>query len=219
MSPSIKMKGNFFALNVLQVFDDNLYNIEVQIIQKVKQAPQFFNNTPLIVDITVVDKIIDIRFIEQLLTLLKKHTLIPIGFKSINQKLRTYFENNNFAIFKNTNETPYTHSNKISKKIITHNIENGEQVLTHNGDLIIFSDIEKGAEILATGSIYVYGTLRGRIMAGIDGDKMAHICCSNFEAESISIAGKYKIINSNHHKYYTKCHIQLVNDSINISSS
>ena len=47
--------------------------------------------------------------------------------------------------------------------------------------------------MLADGNIHVYGTLRGRALAGINGDTNARIFCNRLEAELVSIAGQYKI--------------------------
>lgn len=48
-----------------------------------------------------------------------------------------------------------------------------------------------GAEIIAGGSIHVYGTLRGRVLAGADGNKRARIFCRRLEAELMAIDGHY----------------------------
>ena len=50
-----------------------------------------------------------------------------------------------------------------------------------------------GAEVLADGNIHVYGALRGRALAGVQGDTNARIFCQDLDAELISIAGHYKI--------------------------
>ena len=59
------------------------------------------------------------------------------------------------------------------------------------GDLIVLSSISHGAECLADGNIHIYGTLRGRALAGIHGDTSSHIFCHSLEAELVSIAGRY----------------------------
>ena len=55
------------------------------------------------------------------------------------------------------------------------------------------SSVSPGAELLAEGNIHVYGTLRGRALAGINGSRSARIFCHQLEAELVSIAGQYKI--------------------------
>jgi septum site-determining protein MinC len=46
---------------------------------------------------------------------------------------------------------------------------------------------------LAEGNIHVYGSLRGRAFAGVQGNALARIFCSDLQAELISIAGNYKV--------------------------
>jgi septum site-determining protein MinC len=67
------------------------------------------------------------------------------------------------------------------------------QSLFHEGDITIVGSVSSGAEIVATGSIHIYGTLRGRVLAGADGNAKAHIFCRRLEAELIAIDGFYRM--------------------------
>jgi septum site-determining protein MinC len=71
-------------------------------------------------------------------------------------------------------------------------VRSGQQVAALDGDLIIVGAVNPGAEVLAAGSVHVYGPLRGRALAGIHGDATAAIYCRELEAELVSIAGNYK---------------------------
>ena len=55
------------------------------------------------------------------------------------------------------------------------------------GDVTVLGAIASGAEVVAGGSIHVYGALRGRAMAGADGNRDARIFCSRLEAELLAI--------------------------------
>ena len=67
------------------------------------------------------------------------------------------------------------------------------QSLFHEGDVTVIGSVSSGAEIVATGSIHIYGTLRGRVLAGADGNPRAHIFCRRVEAELIAIDGYYRM--------------------------
>jgi septum site-determining protein MinC len=67
------------------------------------------------------------------------------------------------------------------------------QSLFHQGDVTVIGSVSSGAEIVATGSIHIYGTLRGRVLAGADGNTNAHIFCRRTEAELIAIDGYYRM--------------------------
>jgi septum site-determining protein MinC len=79
-----------------------------------------------------------------------------------------------------------------STMLLTHPVRSGQRIYAA-GDLIILAQVSAGAEILAEGNIHVYGSLRGRALAGVQGNTEARIFCSDLQAELISIAGNYKI--------------------------
>jgi septum site-determining protein MinC len=70
-------------------------------------------------------------------------------------------------------------------------IRSGQSVEFLHGDVTANGFVSSGAEILASGSIHIYGALRGRAIAGALGDANARIFCQKFEAELVSIAGGY----------------------------
>jgi septum site-determining protein MinC len=77
-------------------------------------------------------------------------------------------------------------------RVIDAHIRSG-QTLFHDGDLTIIGSVSSGAEIVATGSIHIYGALRGRVLAGADGNKTAHIFCRRLAAELVAIDGYYRM--------------------------
>lgn len=78
-------------------------------------------------------------------------------------------------------------------KIVHQPVRSGQQICAPDGDLIILAPVQAGAEVMASGNIHVYGPLRGRALAGVNGDENARIFCQSLEAELVSIAGSYKI--------------------------
>ena len=61
-------------------------------------------------------------------------------------------------------------------------------------DLTVLTTVGAGAEVLADGSIHIYGALRGRALAGAQGNMEARIFCREFHAELVSVAGQYKVL-------------------------
>ena len=72
-------------------------------------------------------------------------------------------------------------------------VRSGQQVYARDRDLIVTGAIANGAEVIADGNIHVYGGLRGRAMAGAQGDEKARIFVSDFRAELVAIAGHYRV--------------------------
>ena len=72
-------------------------------------------------------------------------------------------------------------------------VRSGQQVYARDRDLIVTGAIANGAEVIADGNIHIYGGLRGRAMAGAQGDQKARIFVSDFRAELVAIAGQYRV--------------------------
>ncbi len=77
--------------------------------------------------------------------------------------------------------------------IVTDPVRSGQSIIFPEGDITILGSVASGAEIVAGGSIHVYGTLRGRAMAGSVGNASARIFCRKLEAELVAIDGLYKM--------------------------
>jgi septum site-determining protein MinC len=71
-------------------------------------------------------------------------------------------------------------------------VRSGQAVIFPEGDVTILGSVGSGAEIVAGGSIHVYGALRGRAMAGVNGHTSARIYCQKIEAELLAIDGFYQ---------------------------
>jgi len=70
-------------------------------------------------------------------------------------------------------------------------VRSGQTIEFLNGDVTVIGSIASGAEVVAGGSIHVYGAIRGRAMAGCDGNKHARIFCSKAEPELLAIDGYF----------------------------
>jgi septum site-determining protein MinC len=79
-----------------------------------------------------------------------------------------------------------------SSLVLESPIRSGQSVIFPHGDVTVLGSVASGAEVVAGGSIHIYGTLRGRAMAGSSGDMRARIFCSRNEAELMSIDGHYQ---------------------------
>ena len=71
-------------------------------------------------------------------------------------------------------------------------VRSGQSVAFVEGDITVLGSVASGAEIIAGGSIHIYGTLRGQAMAGVTGNRRARIFCHRFEAELLAIGSHYK---------------------------
>jgi septum site-determining protein MinC len=73
-------------------------------------------------------------------------------------------------------------------------IRSGQQIYAEQRDLTVVGTVGAGAEVIADGSIHIYGALRGRALAGARDNPAARIFCREFHAELVAIAGHYKVM-------------------------
>jgi septum site-determining protein MinC len=76
--------------------------------------------------------------------------------------------------------------------LIEEPVRSGRSIIYPHGDVTVVGSVASGAEIVAGGSIHVYGSLRGRAIAGTNGNAKARIFCNKFDAEILAIDGFYK---------------------------
>lgn len=72
-------------------------------------------------------------------------------------------------------------------------VRSGQRVYARNSDLVVTATVGAGAEVIADGCVHIYGTLRGRAVAGARGEVTARVFCQEFHAELISIAGVFRV--------------------------
>lgn len=81
---------------------------------------------------------------------------------------------------------------KADTLFIDRPLRSGQQVYARGADVVLFAGISNGAEVIADGSIHCFGPLRGRAIAGAQGNSSARIIATNFGPEIVSIAGVYR---------------------------
>jgi len=81
---------------------------------------------------------------------------------------------------------------ELPSMLIDQPVRSGRSVVFPQGDVTVIGAVSSGAEVVAGGSVHVYGALRGRAVAGLMGNRLARIFCQRLEAELIAIDGHYK---------------------------
>jgi septum site-determining protein MinC len=81
---------------------------------------------------------------------------------------------------------------KPTSLLLDQPVRSGQSIVFTEGDVTVLGSVGSGAEIVAGGSIHIYGTLRGRAMAGVNGNSAARIYCQKIEAELLAIDGYYQ---------------------------
>jgi septum site-determining protein MinC len=88
--------------------------------------------------------------------------------------------------------SPSPSSTDSNSLVVGQPVRSGQSIAFERGDVTIIGSVASGAEVIAGGSIHVYGALRGRAIAGLTGNSSARIFCRRLEAELLAIDGIYQ---------------------------
>ena len=81
---------------------------------------------------------------------------------------------------------------EVNTLLIDQPVRSGQSIVFERGDITVLGSVASGAEVMAGGSVHIYGTLRGRAIAGLSGHPGARIFCSKLQAELLAIDGVYQ---------------------------
>ncbi|ACA14856.1 septum site-determining protein MinC [Methylobacterium sp. 4-46] len=87
---------------------------------------------------------------------------------------------------------PIADKPKLNSCVLETSLRSGQSIFHPDGDVTVMGSVSSGAEILAGGSIHVYGALRGRAIAGAGGNRRARIYCRKFQPELLGIDGLFR---------------------------
>jgi septum site-determining protein MinC len=215
-----QLRGGSFTVLVLRISDPKDAAMFQSIADKVAQAPNFFRHAPVVIDLQ--DMAASPPFnIAELGRRLRQHQLVPIGVQNATEEqikaatnagLSTFPEGRKAPLATPTESPPAArgrpasgHADREASRqpdpapasrsalVVTQPVRSGQRIYAHGTDLVVLTSISPGAELLADGHIHVYGTLRGRALAGVSGDIKARIFCHSLEAELVSVAGYWRV--------------------------
>ncbi len=214
------LKGSAFTILVLSLRNNDMDMVSSQLAERVRQAPDFFHNAPVVVDLRSFP---DTAFLDltMLLDLLRVHGFIPVGITGCTDKQKDQARALELAVLTSrvggkavqeeepeeeevrelsqlsSRTVPEAAKQSLTEKsaslILTEPVRSGQRVAVGQGDIIVMASVGSGAEISTPGNIHVYGTLRGRAFAGSTGDNSVRIFCQRLEAELVSIAGVHLV--------------------------
>lgn len=206
-STSVKadLKGSSFSLSVLQLGEDSIDDTLTFLQQKVSQAPAFFKDAPVVVNVEKTPQT-SINF-DKLYQGIRQVGMYPVGITGCNdKKITEKAANAGFAIMRQGKAVPclaeeaqaLNNKPEIQEvatlkptKIIRTPVRSGQQIYAQGSDLVVLNHVSAGAEVIADGSIQILGSCRGRVIAGANGQTNATIICHDLRAELVSIAGNY----------------------------
>jgi len=232
---SIEFKGSSFTLSVLHLKTLVLADIRNDLAKKVAQAPDFFYLVPIVVNIEKIASSVDYQAIK---VLIEEFNFTFVGFTgAVSKEQRKLIRELGFSFVNTTKvetsqkiaiaeealvkEAEKTAAIALSKlytdKVHRGQIRSGQQVYAKDQNLVVIGSVSAGAEVIADGNIHVYGSLRGRAVAGAKGHHKAQIYCQKLEAELVSINGNYWLSESMEQHWSSPVYIHLNDNELTSS--
>jgi septum site-determining protein MinC len=159
------------------------------------RSPGFFVGKPVVLDLSAVD--LSQSAISHLVASLEQRDIRVLGIEGVDAgRVTTSMPplltgGRNCVLTQNEPKKPEAKP-KSTSLLVESPVRSGQSVVFTEGDVTVLGSVGSGAEIVAGGSIHIYGTLRGRAMAGVNGNAAARIYCHRIEAELLAIDGYYQ---------------------------
>ena len=196
---AFELKGRMATLTVLRLLSGDMRHVLAQLDDRLAQAPELFAGMPLVVTPEVPEPIA-VADLAYLIAGLRTRGLVPVALTDVPGDtaealgmglIRGMEAGRRGAAREEAGRTPAKANTGGTARLVTQPIRSGQQIYARGGDLVVTAAVSAGAELMADGHIHVYGSLRGRALAGVQGDTNARIFCRVLEAELIAVAGQY----------------------------
>lgn len=214
-SMAFTFKGGMLPMTVMELTSADPEHIREQLAGKLSQSPAFFQHTPVVLNVEKLDE--PHLALERICAVCRAHKLLPVAVRGGPDPVKQSAWALGLGWFPPqeasrprplesvaddaevvddpmvVDDAPEVVAGTTAGgRIYRGTVRSGQQVTAPEGDLVVVGAVNAGAEVLAAGSVHVYGALRGRALAGIHGDDKAGIFCRELHAELLSVAGNYK---------------------------
>jgi septum site-determining protein MinC len=180
---------------------------------RVAAAPHFFRRTAVCLDLSALEKTPEVTEIRAVIEAVRRVGMLSVGLAGDSVELEAVSSALNLPILSSfrmptrpapvlepaqaapstPEPAPVPADSSVSTLIHNQPVRSGQRIYARNRDLIVTAGVGAGAEVIADGCLHIYGSLRGRAMAGARGEPAARLFCQEFDAELVSIAGVFRV--------------------------
>jgi septum site-determining protein MinC len=188
---------------------------------RIATAPHFFRRTGVCLDLSVLENTPDVAEVRTVIDAIRRAGMLAIGLAGDSAEVEAVSNALNLPILSGFRASrspisvaqttpaapaaapvpepaPAAASAELADSsfatLIQHQtVRSGQRIYARNRDLVVTAGIGAGAEVMADGCLHIYGSLRGRAMAGARGQLTARVFCQEFYAELVSIAGVFRV--------------------------
>ncbi|ABM62355.1 septum site-determining protein MinC [Halorhodospira halophila] len=204
---AFELKGRMATLTVVRVLTTDVDALIGQLTEKLEEAPRLLRGAPMILDLEGVDG--GGLDLQRLTREMRALGAAPVAVRG-NGVASTRLGEAGLGVLPadEDREAAGQGSSRAARReapaaappagpaptrVIENPVRSGQQIYARGGSLVVLGSVGPGAEILADGDVHIYGALRGRALAGVQGNGGASIFCLGLEAELVSVAGEYQV--------------------------
>ncbi|MEJ2688080.1 MAG: septum site-determining protein MinC [Gammaproteobacteria bacterium] len=196
-----ELRAGMQFLTSLLLYATDTAAVEAELAKLVSQAPGMFRNAPIVLDLQALKDSEDTPDFEGLARMLRERSVVPVAVRNASPAHRDAARAAGWGVRPDARESSAPAEPKAESapkgpppaRVIDHPVRSGQQIYAP-GDLVLLQQVSPGAEVLAAGCIHIYAPLRGRALAGVNGDTGARIFCQALDAELVSVAGRYRTL-------------------------
>lgn len=172
---------------------------------RVAAAPHFFERTAVCIDLSALEQLPDAAELKAVIEAVRRAGMMAValahGSAGVEELARTLDFPLMGAFRAQAKPAPVVQAVEpapVAQPTLMHTqpVRSGQKIYARNRDLIATGIVGAGAELMADGSVHIYGSMRGRVMAGVRGDTTARVFCQEFNPELVSIAGVFRVFES-----------------------
>lgn len=208
----LQIRGRFLTAVALHLEGQPDHAFMDALDMRLRQTPRFFQDAPVVIDLEKAQGIDSTADLMALIESLRARRLAVIGIQSGDDVQAQAAGEIGLVALAAGRDAPLERVSRpgtrpaaaaatppavieqppAPARLITQPVRSGQTVFADRGDLIVVGPVSSGAEVIAAGNIHIYGRLRGRALAGVNGDTSARIFCNALDAELLAIAGLYR---------------------------
>jgi septum site-determining protein MinC len=180
---------------------------------RIATAPQFFERTAVCLDLAALGRTPEVAEMRAVVEAIRRAGMLTVGIAHGVEGVDDLSRELEIPVLANFRpqakpvpivhppEKPAERERPAEAQIITvppalmhhQHVRSGQRIYARNRELVVTSTVGAGAEVMADGCVHIYGSLRGRAMAGAAGEVTARVFCQEFHAELVSIAGVFRV--------------------------
>ncbi|QXZ08787.1 septum site-determining protein MinC [Comamonas sp. Y33R10-2] len=211
--PSFDLKSAQLPVLSVVLRGTDMQALEQDLQQRLADDPDFFDNDPVLIDLSQVNTAEEEIDFTALIAALRAHRTMPVAVRGGNvaQMAAAHALGLTAApdampsrraepqIQEVIREVEVVHEVEVpapraDAMIVDKPLRSGQRVYAKGTDIVVLDIVSYGAEVIADGNVHIYAPLRGRAVAGASGNTNARIFSTCMEPQLLSIAGIYRTI-------------------------